>query len=1008
MSKKKNKGKSSPKPTSTAKIDGILSLVIPCYNEENRLKQLLSTLKSFRQTWKSPLEIILINDGSTDNTAAIINQDFTSAFGGDTRFEFVNLSKNQGKGAALKAGVAAADGDYILTLDADMAARPHELANWLKEMPENSFPDDEILIGSREHEGSSIKERGFRRFIGLIFNFIIQLFTNLNIEDTQCGFKLYPKAAAKKLFAENKSGGWAHDVELLYRAKLAGFGIQSLPLKWEAQEDSKINVVSDGIKMFLEVIGISMRVNWDYFIADPIRDLKNKSWNITDPSYYRLLFVLLAVGLFFLMPMLSFDYGITGDEQVQKEYGEKVMAYFDSDGKDKSALNYKNLYYYGGMFDYYAARLHSWFPSWDVYELRHVLNSFFGFILILFTGFLAKQVSGSWRIAFFGMLFMALVPRIFGHSMNNPKDIPFAATYVFSLLYMMRFMEELPRPSKKTIFFLIIGIAAAINTRVGGILLIAYFGLFTGLSFLLRSDLRPLLKNTKVLGKTFLIGTLVVVLGYAGGLMYWPYGRQAPFKNPFTALSEMSDFSIAIRMLFKGEHLWSDELAWYYIPHWMSITLPIFLLLGLLLFVGFYFYKFKLNKRIILAFLAFTAIFPVSYAIIKGSQLYDGMRHFLFVVPVLATLAAWGWGKLMTFKPGGLTYGASAILGLLMLLPGYWMVKNHPYQYLYFNEIFGGIQPAYGEYETDYWMVSMKNMADWLMENEPRMKNGEAITIRTNAYEPLKHYMEQKAPHVKVGYVKYADRYKYKTDYFLFISRFVDTEMIKNGHFPPANVVYEEKADDVILGAITTRPASFDAEANQVLKNKDFQKAAELYAKQIAADPYNESTLENAIKNAMMMQDFPTMKTYVDQLEALSGSYVSGAYYKGMYFNNTGNFAEAKKYLEKAVDLNYKYSAAYFYLAGIYARENNAAKGVEAISMFDKVGGKIPQAYDMGIQMASQLNNTEQVTYFQAKKAYFQKDFQNSYNLIKKVLKMNPNHEQALQLNKVYEASFKK
>jgi len=466
MSKKKNRGKTPSKPISPQRYNGTISLVIPCYNEAGRLGHLLKTLKSFDQKWTSPLEIILVDDGSTDDTAKIIEEKFPTNFSGDTSFNFVKLPQNEGKGGALKAGVTVATGDHILTLDADMATRPQELRKWLAKL-----------------------------------------------RDTQCGFKLYPKAAAQKLFGDLKSNGWAHDVELLYRGKLAGYEIQSMPVKWDAMDDSKINLLTDSIKMFWQTVFISLRVNWDFFITQPLKELKNKSWNKKDPSYYRLLFLVTVVIL-----------------------------------------------YYGGMFDYFAARLHSWFPSWDVYDLRHLFNSFVGFLLILFTGLLARQVSGSWRAGFFGLIFIVLAPRIFGHAMNNPKDIPFAAAYVFTLLYMLRFMEQLPRPSKKTILLLIVGIASAINVRVGGILLIAYFGLFTILSFLLKNDLRPLLKNTKVVSRTFLTGLFVVIGGYFAGMLYWPYAQEAPLSNPFKALSEMSNFSTSIRMLFNGEHLWSDEL----------------------------------------------------------------------------------------------------------------------------------------------------------------------------------------------------------------------------------------------------------------------------------------------------------------------------------------------------------------------------------------------------------------------------------------------------------------
>ena len=375
MSKRRPAKEVKAKPVST-NFRGKLSLVIPCYNESKRADNLLKTLKNFERKWMNELEIILVDDGSKDDTAKIIEKKFTDAFSSKTLFNFLQLSENQGKGGALKAGVEMAEGDFILTLDADMATDPSELFKWLRSLPGKTFRDDQILIGSREHEKSSIKGQFLRRFAGLIFNFIIQLFTNLNIPDTQCGFKLYPASIAKRLFSILKTKGWAHDVELLYQAKFEGIEIKSMPVKWIHQEDSKISLISDSIKMLFQTMGISLALNWRWFIATPIRDLKNRQIDAIDPSYYRFLFMITSLILLFLMPSMSFDFGITGDEEVQKIYGEKILAYFETDGEDKSALDYKNLYYYGGLFDYCAAWLNKNVGGFDEYDLRHFFKCF--------------------------------------------------------------------------------------------------------------------------------------------------------------------------------------------------------------------------------------------------------------------------------------------------------------------------------------------------------------------------------------------------------------------------------------------------------------------------------------------------------------------------------------------------------------------------------------------------------------------------------------------------------
>ena len=1005
MSKRKQKSTAVKKTPPKLNFTGKVSLIIPCYNENKRLDNLLITLKSFDKKWTQPLEIIIVDDGSTDGSAKSIESKFKEAFSSNVNFLLIPLTQNVGKGGALKAGVEQATGDYLLTLDADMATQPITLKKWLGILENKRFDENEILIGSREHEDSKIEGQPLRRVAGLVFNFIIQLFTNINLRDTQCGFKLYPKTIGKSLFANLKTNGWAHDVELLYRAKMEGYPIQPMPIKWTHQDDSKISLGSDSIKMFWQTMMISIRLNWDFFIVQPFKNFKPA--NGAESPIFRFLFLAVSILLLFLMPSLSSDYGITGDELVQKTYGEKVLQYYKTDGKDKSALEYKNLYYYGGLFDYTAAWLNEKMDG-DEYEVRHWLNAIFGFIMIFFTGLLAKEVSGSWRVAFIALLFITLSPRIFGHSMNNPKDIPFAAAYAFTLLYLVRFIKQLPRPGTKTVLMLIIGVSAAINVRVGGILLIAYLGLFTGLSYLFRNDLKPYLKNIPHLLKIAVIGLVVAIGGYLGGLLFWPYGAQAPFKNPLEALGEMSNFSTGIRMLFQGEHLWSDELPWYYIPKYISICTPIVVLIGGLLFLGFVFTKFNTQKRLPLLLLAFAGIFPIAYAIFKNSSLYDGMRHFLFVMPVLVALSAWGWNQLINLKPlPAFKYGIGALLAVLLALPLKAMIEQHPYQYTYFNEISGGAEYVATNYEMDYWMNSIKQMCEWLVENDERIKKGEKVYVLTNCADPAIYYMNKLAPNVKVYYRRYYDRLKYQADYYMFIPRFVNKGHIESGVWPPADIVYEEKVNGVTIGAISKRVNTLEKEAADAEKAKDFQSAIRLYKQELEQRPKNDAALVGLIKSYQQIGDWPNMKATIDQLLPLSDSYNTAHYYLGIYYLNVQDPQKAKVALERAVDLNYKNSAAHYFLSNIYAQEGNMAKVVDAITLYDSTGGNIPQAYATGAAAANQTGKKALSLYFQAKKAYLEKDYQGSWSLVKQSLKLDDSFKPAVDLNKVYEESAK-
>ena len=1008
MSKRKPKAVKTTK-TASVKYDGKLSLVIPCYNEQSRAKNLIRTLKDFDQKWNAPLEIILVDDGSTDQTAETLRKTGEGNFKSSTTFEVLSLDQNQGKGGALKTGVAQASGDHILTLDADCATNPHELLRWLKKLPGRKFPADAILIGSREHEASQVEGQPLRRVAGLIFNFIIQVFTNLNLQDTQCGFKLYPKSIAKQLFTALGTKGWAHDVELLFHAKLEGIPIEAMPVKWKHQEDSKISLVSDSLKMLWQTKLIALRLNWRYFIAKPIRELSGKSGVSVsgEPSYFRLLFAITTVLLLFLMPMLSFDFGITGDEELQKVYGEKILAYFETDGEDDSALSYKNLYYYGGLFDYAAAWVNKHFGLFGPYEMRHFLNALVGFLMIFFTGKLARELSGSWKLGFMALLFMALSPRIFGHSMNNPKDIPFAAAYVFTLLYLIRFIRQLPRPGSKTVVMLIIGIAAAINVRVGGILLIAYFGLFTGLTYLWKPELRQQLTQFKPMLKIIGIVALVAVAGFFGGMLFWPYAQQAPLSNPFKALSEMSNFSTSIRMLFEGEHLWSDELPWYYIPKWVLISAPLYILAGIVLFIAYFFIRLKKIDYLPILFVAFTGIFPVTYAILKGSSLYDGMRHFLFVYPMIAVLAAWGWHELSnTFTIKGGKWAIAGVLAILMAMPLQWMIRNHPYEYTYFNKLAGGIDAAYGRYETDYWMNSMKALCEWLAENGEDVKSGKEIKVYSNCTVPVKYYMEQLAPNVQVKYTRYRNRHQHDADYYMFYSRFVNKDLLLNGNWPPEAIIYELKADGVTLGAISKNEQNLDAQAYKAEKDRDFDTAISLYEQEIQVHPKNETAMLALANLYINTKQFPKAQETLDKLFALSPTYSNGLFAQGVYYVQTQQPDKAKETFERVVELNYKYNSAYYYLASIAAQKNQLDDALHYLELFDRENGTAAQAFQLAIQIAKQKGDKARELYFSARKAYVENNVQESYQLVQQALTYDRNYEPAVKLKAVFDEAI--
>jgi len=994
---------------------GKLSLVIPLYNEVDRIEVMSEELKKFESIWKLPYEVILVNDGSSDETLSLLNATYaTSEQVEQVTYKVIDVEKNAGKGNALKVGVAEATGDHILTLDADMAATPNSLLDWLDTLEGKTFDDSTILIASREHENSVINtDKNDRRILGRTFNFGIQILTGVNLQDTQCGFKLYPKEIGKRLFERMRVKGWAHDVELMHNAKLYDINVVEMPIHWKEVAESKVSMWSDGLKMGAVSLLIVLVNLFQFFFTNSIKETVKGVQLATNKEapIYRFLFATLSIALLFIMPYMSFDYGITGDEEVQRVYGEHVLKYFDTDGVEGAALTYKNLYLYGGMFDYYMAKFHrDFFPTWDVYEMRHMFNAIIGALLMIFTGLLARSVSQRWQVAFWALVFMILSPRLFGHSMNNPKDIPFAFGYVLSLFFMMNFVRQLPKPSLQSFLGLILGLAITINIRVGGILLIPYLLLFTGGAFVLNKELRPRLTQFGYLLKLAFGLGIVVLVGYFLGLTYWPFAQEDLFGGPQLALAEMSNFSTGIRMIWSGEHYWSDFLPWYYIIKWFGIATPALILIGAAL-SAFPILKDTKNRWLFLMLL-FTGVFPMFYAILKGSSLYDGMRHFLFVYPILVVASAYSIIYLMTSLNNKMVPLVGSVLMVLSLYsPIRWMVVSHPNQYVYFNEFFGGVGNAHNYYETDYWMNSTKEACEWFIENVPEVKEGKPVLVATQAFKSVQHYFAD-YPNVKPIYTRYHERVKNNWDYGLYLTRFVNRGFIASGLWPPGEKKIKVKdIDGAPIWAITKRSEinKKGAGVKAAIKAKDLQKVVTILKEVVEDNPKDESALILLGQYQLQTGAYPGAKIALESLVGYSDSYSNGLGMFGLYKMNAEKDTEGgKEYMKKAVDANIKYVFGHYNLARLYAMEGDFTKAIEHLELFDKYGGKPVQGYDLGIQITTQLKNDALKAYYTAKKASFSGDWNTALQQLNLTLSIFPDYAPALKMKADYDKAVKR
>ncbi|MCK5240891.1 glycosyltransferase family 2 protein [bacterium] len=229
-----------------------LSVVLPAYNEEKRLSKTLETVTAYLRQRQDKSEIIVVSDGSTDQTVAIaksFNQN-------QLPIRVLHNKKNRGKGAAVRRGVAAALGEWVLFSDADMSTPIEEIVKLEKVMMDGA----DVVIASRALTGSDISDHQpfYREWMGKTFNLLVQSIVLPGFQDTQCGFKMFKRDIARKVFRALTIPGFGFDVEILYLAKRAGAGIQEVPVSWHNVLDSKVSPLRHSIQMFLDLF----RVRW--------------------------------------------------------------------------------------------------------------------------------------------------------------------------------------------------------------------------------------------------------------------------------------------------------------------------------------------------------------------------------------------------------------------------------------------------------------------------------------------------------------------------------------------------------------------------------------------------------------------------------------------------------------------------------------------------------------------------------------------------------------------------
>jgi len=644
-------------------------------------------------------------------------------------------------------------------------------------------------------------------------------------------------------------------------------------------------------------------------------------------------FYTLSLSLLIILPLLSLDAGISGDEGLHYSQSERVFNYFKTAGKDKSALNTPgtHLRYYGQSFDNMTTILIKWFNIEDIYRFRHISNSIVGWGIVLISGLLVILLAG-YRAGFLMLLLFIMSPRFLGHTWNNLKDIPFTFGYIASIYFTFLVIKKLPRPSLKHIILLVLALAFAMSIRISGILLAFYMFLFAGLYMMSYhlSDQNTL--SFRNVTRSIIYLLIVSVTAYCLALILWPFGLEGPIKNSWLSFKSMSQFPTTVRQIFEGRVYWSDQFPWYYLLKYMVITIPTIVLLGLLAFLIFIKGIFKSQNWLFMFFVLISFIFPLGYIILTNANVYGAWRQVMFIYPPLVILAALGleW-FFRTIQPNKIKIAVGIVLLGLCIHPIKYIVKNHPYEYIYFNEMAGGVKGAYGKYETDYYYHSILEATEWLqeyIENDEELKDQKLI-VGWNFAIPGAFFHGQE--NISTHYMTPYSSGFYDWDFAIFANSYIDPYQLQQNIWPPDNTIHTIDVDGKPICAILARTSKDDYAGYQALNEGKYELALSLLEKAVNTDPVNVSAY---ISLSVAYLESGDLAAAIEPLNKCLGIYPD---YE-VAVNQLAETYYLQGEIETAVDLlirnlenNYKYLPSYLSLAEIYFDTDQEQLAVKAL-----------------------------------------------------------------------------
>ncbi len=429
-----------------------------------------------------------------------------------------------------------------------------------------------------------------------------------------------------------------------------------------------------------------------------------------------------VLGVVSAIALMTFrDYGLSWDDYAHSEYGDLLVAFYASGLRDQRALSWVNLYMYGGGFDLLAALAAKVLP-FTVFETRRLMGAAVGILGLFVTWRIGRRVGGP-PAGFVALVLLAACPLYYGHMFMNPKDSPFAVAMAILLLGLVRAFEQYPRVTITTSALAGVGFGLSFGSRIMGAFgaVAACAGVAVILAVETRAEgIRPAGARC---GRFVLSLVPALLLAYAVMALVWPWSVVDP-RNPLRAVEYFSRFfEEPWEELFGGVLISVPDMPRSYVPVLLALKLPeIFLVLGFGGAAGALIAALRrdvaANRRAVFFVLVFAALLPLAVTVALRPAMYNGIRHFVFVLPPLAVLGGMAGAWLTQAASRRFRFApllAAVVLAAGIALPVLGMARLHPYEYTHFNWLAGGVKRAHDRYMLDYWGLAFKQASQALL-----------------------------------------------------------------------------------------------------------------------------------------------------------------------------------------------------------------------------------------------------------------------------------------------------